>query len=137
MFLELLNTNIKMSEQPLVLVGNLQKISRSPIASVYMDRCSRSLYLFVRINGIRDASPIYVATDTTAESLIKYLNRRIVLRTLFANKPREYACVVNGVVQKIDYSDEGETDERLKRAGRFEPELCSNRIELEFFFSNY
>ena len=127
----------EMSEQSLVLVGNLQKVSRLPVASVYMDRCSRSLYLFVRINGLRDTSPIYVATDTTAESLIKYLNRRIVLRTLFANKRREYASVKDGVLYRLDHFDDRTTDQRLKKAGRFEPELCANRIELELFFSNY
>lgn len=125
-----------MSEQPLILVGNLQKISHSPLASVYMDRGSKTLFLFVRINGPYD-TPVYVATDTTAESLIKYLNRRIVLRTLFAHKQREYASVENGIVRKIDYDDDRTTDERLKKAGRFEPELCANSVELKHFFSNY
>lgn len=124
-----------MSEQ-LVLVGDLQKVSRAPIASVYMDKGSRSLFLFVRVNGPCD-HPVYVATDTTADSLVKYLNRRIVLRTLFANKKREYATEVNGAFKRIEYQDNGATDERLRKAGRFTPELCANRIELERFFSNY
>ena len=125
-----------MSEQTLKLVGNLQKISRLPLASVYMDSCSGMLFLFVRITGPENA-PVYVATDTTADCLIKYLQRRIVLRTLFANKPREYAKVINGTIHKIEYSDNGATDERLKKAGRFEPDLCANKVELERFFVNY
>lgn len=126
-----------MSEKPLILVGNLQKISRAALASVYMDRCSGSLYLFVRISGPLDTSPVYVATDTTAENLIKYLNRRIVLRTLFVNKQREYASLENGIVHKVDFDDEKATDERLRKAGRFEPDLCANKVELEHFLSNY
>lgn len=125
-----------MSEQSLMLVGNLQKISRSPLASVYMDRGSGLLYLFVRVNGPKE-NPIYVATDTTAEKLIKYINRRIVLRTLFANKQKEYASVEDGLVHKVEYKNDKATDERLKKAGRFEPELCANKVELERFFSNY
>lgn len=125
-----------MSEQSLILVGNLQKISRSPLASVYMDRGSGLLYLFVRVNGPKE-NPIYVATDTTAEKLIKYINRRIVLRTLFANKPKEYASVEDGLVRKVKYNNDKATEERLKMAGRFEPELCANKVELERFFSNY
>ena len=126
-----------MSESKLVLVGNLQKVSKMPLASVYMDRASRSLFLLVRVNSLRDTTPIYVATDTTADCLVKYLNRRIVLRTMFAKKHREYAEVVDGQIHKVEYPDAVATEQRLKKAGRFEPELCNNRIELENFFSNY
>lgn len=126
-----------MSESTLILVGNLQKVAKTPVAAVYMDRANRSLYLLVRVNSLCDSTPIYVATDTTADNLVKYLNRRIVLRTMFAKKHREYAEVVDGKVQKVDYADKASTDQRLKNAGRFEPELCDRRIELESFFSNY
>ena len=60
--------NTKMSEPTLVLIGTLQRISKMPLAAVYMDSGSRSLYLFVRVNSLRDATPVFVATDTTAES---------------------------------------------------------------------
>ena len=121
----------------LVLIGTLQKVAKMPLASVYMDNETRSLYLFVRVNALREMTPVYVTTDTTADCLVKYLNRRIVLRTMFAKKRREYAELVDGRMHKIDFSDAAATDMKLKRAGRFEPELCSNRIELEHFFSNY
>ena len=126
-----------MSDMTLVLIGTLQKVSKMPLASVYMDSGSRSLYLFVRVNSLRDATPVYVATDTTADNIVKYLNRRIVLRTMFAKKQREYAELIDGRMRRIEYSDNNETEQRLKNAGRFEPELCNNRIELENFFSNY
>lgn len=131
------NMITKMSDSVLTFVGTLQKVSKMPFASVYMDSGSRSLYLFVRVNSLCDTNPVYVATDTTADSLVKYLNRRIVLRTLFAKKHREYAEVVNGRVHRVEYKDDHATDTRLKKAGRFEPELCNNRVELEQFFSNY
>ena len=126
-----------MSDTSLILVGTLQKVSKKPLASVYMDSGTRSLYLFVRISGLHDMNPVYVATDTTADSLVKYLNRRIVLRTMFAKKHRQYAELVDGQMQCVDFDDTEATDRRLKQAGCFEPELCNNRIELEHFFSNY
>lgn len=129
--------NTKMSEPTLVLIGTLQRISKMPLAAVYMDSGSRSLYLFVRVNSLRDATPVFVATDTTAENLVKYLNRRIVLRTMFAKKNREYAELIDGKMRRIHYDDGNATEVRLKKAGRFEPELCNNRVELEHFFSNY
>lgn len=129
--------NTKKSNTSLVLIGTLQKVAKMPLASVYMDNETRSLYLFVRVNALCEMTPVYVTTDTTADSLVKYLNRRIVLRTMFAKKRREYAELVDGRMHKVDFSDSAATDLKLKRAGRFEPELCSNRIELEHFFSNY
>lgn len=126
-----------MCESSLVLVGNLQKVAKMPVASVYMDSATHSLFLLVRVNSLRDKTPIYVATDTTADCLVKYLNRRIVLRTMFAKKQRKYAEVVDGQMQKVDYVDTVATERRLKSAGRFEPELCDRKVELELFFSNY
>lgn len=124
-----------MSDMTLVLIGTLQRVSKMPLASVYMDSGSGSLYLFVRVNSLHDATPVYVATDTTADNLVKYLNRRIVLRTMFAKKHREFAELIDGQMHRIEYSDSIETEQRLKKAGRFEPELCNNRIELEHYFS--
>lgn len=129
--------NTKKNNMTLVLVGTLQKVAKMPLASVYMDSETRSLYLFVRVNSIREMTPIFVATDTTADCLVKYLNRRIVLRTLFMKKQREYAELIDGRMQRVDFGDNAATDLQLKKAGRFEPELCSNRIELERFFNNY
>lgn len=126
-----------MSDTTLVLIGTLQRVSKMPLASVYMDSGSRSLYLFVRVNSLHDTTPVFVATDTTAENLVKYLNRRIVLRTMFAKKHREYAKLIDGQMCRVNYDDHYSTDVRLKKAGRFEPELCNNRVELEHFFSNY
>lgn len=126
-----------MSEPTLVLIGTLQRISKMPLAAVYMDSGSRSLYLFVRVNSLRDATPVFVTTDTTAENLVKYLNRRIVLRTMFAKKNREYAELIDGKMRRVHYDDSNATEVRLKKAGRFEPELCNNRVELAHFFSNY
>ena len=126
-----------MSDTTLILVGTLQKISKMPLASVYMDSSSRSLYIFVRVNSLRDETPVYVATDTTAEALVKYLNRRIVLRTMFAKKHREYSELIDGKMRKVNYDDDDAAEVRLKKAGRFEPDLCNNRVELEQFFSNY
>ena len=126
-----------MSDTTLVLIGTLQRISKMPLASVYMDSGSRSLYIFVRVSSPHDATPVYVATDTTAESLVKYLNRRIVLRTMFAKKHREYAELIDGKMRKVNYDNHAATDVRLKKAGRFDPELCNNRVELDHFFSNY
>lgn len=129
--------NTKKSNTTLVLIGTLQKVAKMPLASVYMDNETRSLYLFVRVNSLGEMTPVYVTTDTTADNLVKYLNRRIVLRTMFAKKQHEYAEMVDGQMKRVEYKDEHETDVKLKKAGRFEPELCSNRIELEHFFSNY
>lgn len=126
-----------MSNSSLILVGTLQKVSKMPLASVYMDNGTHILYLFVRISGLHDVKPVFVATDTSADNLVKYLNRRIVLRTMFAKKHRQFAELVDGHMQCVDYDDTEATDLRLKQAGRFDPELCNNRIELEHFFSNY
>lgn len=126
-----------MSDSTVILVGNLQKVAKMPVASVYMDSVTHSLFLLVRVNSLFEATPIYVATHTTADNLVKYLNRRIVLRTMFAKKQREYAEVVDGRMQKVDYADTTSTEQRLKSAGRFEPELCDRKVELESFFSNY
>lgn len=125
-----------MSDMTLVLIGTLQRVSKLPLASVYMDSRSGSLYLFVRVNSLQDATPVYVATDTTADNLVKYLNRKIVLRTMFAKKHREFAELIDGQMRRIKYCDSVETEQRLKKAGRFVPELCNNRIELEHYFSN-
>ncbi len=135
--MHLQNMNTKMSEMTLDLIGTLQRVSKMPLASVYRDSGSGLLYIFVRVNSLHDATPVYVATDTTADNLVKYLNRRIVLRTMFAKKRREFAELIDGQMHKIDYRDSSETEQRLKKAGRFEPELCNNRIELEHYFSNY
>ena len=120
----------------LVLIGTLQRMSKMPLASVYKDSGSDSLYLFVRVNSLQDDTPVYVATDTTADILVKYLNRKIVLRTMFAKKHREYAELIDGKMHRIEYNDNNAAELRLKKAGRFVPELCNNRIELEHYFSN-
>ena len=127
----------KKSDTTLILIGTLQRVSKMPLASVYRDSGSGSLYIFVRVNSLHDTTPVYVTTDTTADNLVKYLNRRIVLRTMFAKKHREFAELIDGQMHRIEDSDSSGAEQRLKKAGRFEPELCGNRIELEHFFSTY
>ena len=107
-----------------------------PFASVYMNRDDCSLFLFVRVNGPKENKSIYAATATTVDELTKYMNRHIVLRTMFPNKDYTYVELQDGHFIKTDYSDKIATSERLKRAGRFEPELCHNKIEIECFLNS-
>lgn len=124
------------NREQFALVGYLQIFAKSPFASVYLDRESRTLFLLVRVNSLKDATPIYAATQTTAEKLTKYLNRRIVLRTMFPQKDYTYVRMKDGRAISTTFTDGKHVRERLKRAGRFEPELCHSRVEIENFLNS-
>lgn len=118
------------------LIGILQDFGK-PYASLFLDRDSNGLYLFVRvISGHKDNSSRYIAVPVTADEISRYLGKEIGLKSMFSDQ--QYADVsINGGIAYFNLPSNVKADEDIAKEDIFDPEYCYDKLKLKVFLKRF
>lgn len=116
------------------LVGHLQ-VMEEPLSSLYTDKVSGLLYLFVRV--FEDTSiSTFVLTVVSPLQVVDYIEGRIGLRGIFSNRESYYYQHQNDVLSVSDFKvlTPDKVDEKLESDGlddKFDSHLSYRTVPLK------
>lgn len=119
----------------MLLVGNLQDFGR-PYSSLFLDKESGCLYIFVRMPDTVDHSGKYLVTPVSTDDVTEYLNRKKGLRTIFSGKPSSEARFENGNVVLSQPHDPG-SSAYFHNEDLYDPQFCFDKLKLKIFLKRY
>ncbi len=115
------------------LVGTLQDYG-SPYVSLFFDKDTNQLYLFVKHIDYPQNELRYLVTNVSYENIQDYLNEKVCLGDLFVPENTLFAVIQNGTVE---ITPETKDWEWLAKEGRFEPDFCFDKLKLKTFLKRY
>lgn len=122
------------NNENIYFVGVLQDLGM-PYASLYVDKESRQLYLFVRVseNGNMD----YFAANVSTHEVESYMNEDLGLVKIFNSRPVWYATINdNDEIYLNKFLDKDFIpNDKMKKMDIFNPELCDDDVWLETFLA--
>lgn len=123
---------MKNNGENIYFVGVLQDLGM-PYASLYVDKESQKLYLFVRASDKECRN--YYATNVSTNEIESYMNEDIGLIKIFNNRTIWYATIDDAENVSLDkpLGNKFVPNDRMKKMNIFNPELCDDDVWLGTF----
>lgn len=119
-------------QNKMLYLGDLQYIGK-PLVSLYTNEEKNKLYLYLRINSPKDSACVYLITKVNPENVLRYMDRRITLRSLFSTDNYIHSDTNETLPELSTLQYNNQAKEVLKKAGKFDPEFCHDNIRLMIF----
>ncbi len=117
------------------LVANLQDYGR-PYVSLFIDRDTDMLYIFVRILEENVATTNYIFVHVTDAEISDYINRRKSLKAMFYGKACSIGHFDNGILIASPY-DVNYSELPIVEEDSFDPEFCYDKVKVKVFLRKY
>lgn len=118
-------------------VGSLQDPGKS-YADLYADEDRHMLFVLLRLTGSSADNSKYAAIYVTPKQVSAYMSSNIPIAEAFRNRPFWYAGFQDRklYVEDID-TKRNTTKELFPYNVPFDPDLCDDEVELNFFLKRY
>lgn len=120
----------------LYFVANLQVFS-CPYTSLYIDKAKKSLHLFIRISSPYDGNPQYVIADVSSDQVIRYMNKRVGLKSLLKRQSSYTFAMIEDNNVVLEQKKEFQLTPEMQISDKFDPEYCLEQLKLKVFLNRF
>lgn len=128
--------NMTVEKKNMFLVGTLQDYGK-PYASLFLDRDTDSLYLFVRLLGLDPGSDSeYLATKVSSTEISRYMSREVGLKSIFATHGCSDVSIHKGIAY-FDTAGHTRSEQDIEHEDIFDPQFCYDKLKLKVFLKRF